>query len=152
MVFRILAAARPDPPGPVLDGGSISPHCALLTTRFPFPAAHPFQRSQSQLSSEQRLPLPFPRKPQLQRRKTLEAAPDAAWVPVMEEEVGGASGNEEVVQLQDAVELLVEHLVEPVLPLSWVDREEALSPETQEPMARQVRKLVLDHVHRTTDD
>jgi len=62
----------------------------------------------------------------------------------MEEEVGGASGNEEVVQLQDAVELLVEHLVEPVLPLSWVDREEALSLETQEPMACQVRKLVLD--------
>ena len=62
----------------------------------------------------------------------------------MEEEVGGASGSEEVVQLQDAVELLVEHLMEPVLPLGQVDQEEARSLETQEAVARQVRKLVLD--------
>ena len=68
---------------------------------------------------------------------------DTAWVPVTEEE-GGASGNEEVVQLEDAVELLVEHLVAPVLPRGQVDREEALSPETQEAVARQVGKLVLD--------
>jgi hypothetical protein len=62
----------------------------------------------------------------------------------MEEEGGGASGSEEVVQLEDAVEQLVEHLVVPVLPRGQVDPEEALSPETQEAVARQVRKLVLD--------
>jgi hypothetical protein len=59
------------------------------------------------------------------------------------EEEGGASDNEEVVQLEDALELLVEHLVAPVLPRGQVDREEALSPKTQEAVARQVRKLVL---------
>jgi hypothetical protein len=61
----------------------------------------------------------------------------------MEEEGGGASGSEdEVVQLEDAVELLVEHLVVPVLPRGQVDREVALSPATQETVARQVRKLL----------
>jgi len=62
----------------------------------------------------------------------------------MEEQGGGASGSEEVVQLEDAVEQLVEHLVVPVLPRGQVDPEESLSPETQEAVARQVRKLVLD--------
>jgi hypothetical protein len=62
----------------------------------------------------------------------------------MEEEGGGASGSEEVVQLEDAVELLVEHLVAPVLPRGQVDQEEALSLETQEAVARQVRMSVLD--------
>jgi hypothetical protein len=63
----------------------------------------------------------------------------------MEEEIRGASGSEvPVVQLEDAVALLVEHLVVPVLPLGQVvDREEALSPETQEAVACQVSKLVL---------
>ncbi|XP_066394389.1 uncharacterized protein [Miscanthus floridulus] len=66
------------------------------------------------------------------------------------EEEGGASGNEEVVQLEDAVELLVEHLVAPVLPRGQVDREEALSPETQEAVARQVHAAVLlyNYYHR----
>lgn len=64
-------------------------------------------------------------------------------VPVMEGE-GDASGSDEVVQLEDAVELLVEHLVVPVLPRGQVDREDALSPEAQDAVARQVRKLVLD--------
>ena len=45
-----------------------------------------------------------------------------------------------MLQLEDAVGLLVEHLVDPVLPLGQVvDREDALSPETQEAVARQVR-------------
>lgn len=63
----------------------------------------------------------------------------------MEGEGGGvgASGSEKVVQLEDALELLVEHLVVPVLPRGQVDREEALSLETQEAVARQVRRLVL---------
>ena len=46
--------------------------------------------------------------------------------------------------MEDAVEQLVEHLVVPVLPRGQVDPEESLSPETQEAVARQVRKLVLD--------
>ncbi|KAG0544449.1 hypothetical protein BDA96_02G276200 [Sorghum bicolor] len=69
----------------------------------------------------------------------------------MEEEGGGASGSEdEVVQLEDAVELLVEHLVVPVLPRGQVDREVALSPATQETVARQVHATVLlyNYYHR----
>ncbi|CAD6269913.1 unnamed protein product [Miscanthus lutarioriparius] len=69
----------------------------------------------------------------------------------MEEERRGASGSEvPVVQLEEAVELLVEHLVVPVLPLGQVDREEALSPETQEAVARQVHATVLlyNYYHR----
>ncbi|KAG0543885.1 hypothetical protein BDA96_02G227400 [Sorghum bicolor] len=66
------------------------------------------------------------------------------------EEEGGASDNEEVVQLEDALELLVEHLVAPVLPRGQVDREEALSPKTQEAVARQVHATVLlyNYYHR----
>jgi hypothetical protein len=42
----------------------------------------------------------------------------------MEEEIRSAIGSEvPVVQLEDVVELLVEHLVVPVLPLGQVDRE-----------------------------
>ncbi|PWZ14690.1 hypothetical protein Zm00014a_013048 [Zea mays] len=63
---------------------------------------------------------------------------------------GDASGSDEVVQLEDAVELLVEHLVVPVLPRGQVDREEALSPEAQEAVARQVHATVLlyNYYHR----
>ncbi|XP_021309241.1 uncharacterized protein LOC8058999 [Sorghum bicolor] len=134
-----------------------SPH----TNRFPFSrlpflldraCAFHFLPSHSLVaSSEQRPPPALPRKPQPPPRKTLEAARDAAWVLVMEEEGGGASGSEdEVVQLEDAVELLVEHLVVPVLPRGQVDREVALSPATQETVARQVHATVLlyNYYHR----
>ncbi|EES03215.2 hypothetical protein BDA96_03G225000 [Sorghum bicolor] len=69
----------------------------------------------------------------------------------MEEEGGGgASGSEEVVNLEDAVEQLVEHLVVPVLPRGQVNQEEALSPETQEDVARQVHATVIlyNYYHR----
>ncbi|XP_021321766.1 uncharacterized protein LOC8066334 [Sorghum bicolor] len=70
-----------------------------------------------------------------------------------QEEVGSGSSSEaeEVLQLEDAVGLLVEHLVDPVLPLGQVvDREDALSPETQEAVARQVHAVVLlyNYYHR----
>jgi hypothetical protein len=48
-------------------------------------------------------------------------------------------GEEAVVELEDAVKLLVEHLVQPVLPHRAHRREEALVPEKQETVARQVR-------------
>ncbi|KAF8780830.1 hypothetical protein HU200_000777 [Digitaria exilis] len=65
----------------------------------------------------------------------------------MEEERGG---EEEVVKLEDAVKLLVEHLVEPVLPRGALRREEALAPQNQETVARQVHATVLlyNYYHR----
>jgi hypothetical protein len=48
-------------------------------------------------------------------------------------------GGEAVVELEDAVKLLVEHLVKPVLPRRAHRREEALVLEKQETVARQVR-------------
>lgn len=52
---------------------------------------------------------------------------------------GGKGEGEPVVELEDAVKLLVEHLVQPVLPRSANRREAALAPEKQEAVARQVR-------------
>ncbi|CAN6205007.1 unnamed protein product [Urochloa humidicola] len=68
----------------------------------------------------------------------------------MEEEVGGVGGGEEVVALEDAVKLLVEHLVQPVLPRGTLQREEALKPENQETVARQMHATVLlyNYYHR----
>ncbi|CAL5082326.1 unnamed protein product [Urochloa decumbens] len=68
----------------------------------------------------------------------------------MEEEVGGVGGGEEVVELEDAVKLLVEHLVQPVLPRGTLRREEALKPENQETVARQMHATVLlyNYYHR----
>ena len=54
---------------------------------------------------------------------------------------GGGGGGREVVKLEDAVKLLVEHLVKPVLPHGTLRREEALKPENQEAVARQVRDI-----------
>ncbi|XP_034582179.1 uncharacterized protein [Setaria viridis] len=64
----------------------------------------------------------------------------------MEVEGGGAGGGEEVVELEDAVKLLVEHLVLPAL----LRREEALKPENQETVARQMHATVLlyNYYHR----
>jgi len=56
----------------------------------------------------------------------------------MEVEGGGVR---EVVEQEDAVKLLVEHLVKPVLPHGTLRREEALKPENQEAVARQVRDI-----------
>ena len=153
--LRDAASDGPDPPGPVF-GRRISlplahrtPAVFLFSSHTPHDPASPSiscfpSRSYRRNSGR---PLPFPRKPQPPRgAKTLEAARDAAWVPVMEEEGGGgASGSEEVVNLEDAVEQLVEHLVVPVLPRGQVNQEEALSPETQEDVARQVRPCRLTH-------
>lgn len=61
----------------------------------------------------------------------------------MGEERGGRGGEEEVVELEDAVKMLVEHLVRPVLPHGALPREVALSPENQEAVARQVRTTSL---------
>ncbi|CAN6174985.1 unnamed protein product [Urochloa humidicola] len=68
----------------------------------------------------------------------------------MEEGVGGVGGGEEVVELEDAVKLLVEHLVQPVLPRGTLRREEALKPENQETVARQMHATVLlyNYYHR----
>lgn len=55
--------------------------------------------------------------------------------------VGGGGGGGEVVELEDAVKLLVEHLVRPVLPRGALKRESNLSPEKQETVARQVSSL-----------
>ena len=57
----------------------------------------------------------------------------------MEEERGGGG---EVVELEDAVRLLVDHLVKPVLPHGTLRREEALKPENQETVARQVKMIL----------
>jgi hypothetical protein len=54
---------------------------------------------------------------------------------------GGGGGGREVVELEDAVKLLVEHLVKPVLPHGTLRREEALKPENQDAVARQVRMV-----------
>ena len=60
---------------------------------------------------------------------------------LVEVEGSKASSGEGVMKLEDAVELLVVS----ALPLGKViDREEALWRETQEAVARQVSKLVLD--------
>jgi len=56
---------------------------------------------------------------------------------------GGGGGGREVVKLEDAVKLLVEHLVKPVLPHGTLRREEALKPENQEIVARQVRNILV---------
>jgi hypothetical protein len=58
----------------------------------------------------------------------------------MEVEGGGVGGGEDVVELEDAVKLLVEHLVQPALPRGTIRREEALKPENQETVACQVRR------------
>ena len=57
-------------------------------------------------------------------------------------EVDGG-GVREVVEQEDAVKLLVEHLVKPVLPHGTLRREEALKPENQEIVARQVRNILV---------
>ncbi|XP_062198438.1 uncharacterized protein LOC133901177 [Phragmites australis] len=61
---------------------------------------------------------------------------------------GGGGG--EVVELEDAVKLLVEHLVLPVLPRGALRGEEALAPEKQETVARQMHAAVLlyNYYHR----
>ncbi|WVZ65529.1 hypothetical protein U9M48_014877 [Paspalum notatum var. saurae] len=66
----------------------------------------------------------------------------------MGEEAGG--GVVEVVELEDAVKLLVEHLVMPVLPRRPLRRDEALAPESQEAVARQIHATVLlyNYYHR----
>lgn len=51
---------------------------------------------------------------------------------------GDGGGGGELVELEDAVKLLVEHLVRPVLPRGALKRESNLSPEKQETVARQV--------------
>jgi hypothetical protein len=53
--------------------------------------------------------------------------------------VARSSGESVVVEMEDAVKLLVEHLVLPALPHGRLDLEEALMPEKQETLARQVR-------------
>ncbi|PUZ71527.1 hypothetical protein GQ55_2G319700 [Panicum hallii var. hallii] len=67
----------------------------------------------------------------------------------MEVEGGGGDGRE-VVELEDAVKLLVEHLVKPVLPHGTLRREEALKPENQDAVARQIHATVLlyNYYHR----
>jgi hypothetical protein len=52
---------------------------------------------------------------------------------------GEGEGGEAVVELDEAVKLLVEHLVQPVLPRHAHRWEEAMVPEKQETVARQVR-------------
>nr|TKW34032.1 hypothetical protein SEVIR_2G278700v2 [Setaria viridis] len=69
----------------------------------------------------------------------------------MEEEgVAVGCGEEVVVELEDAVKLLVEHLVLPALPRGTLLREEALEPEKQETVARQMHATVLlyNYYHR----
>lgn len=64
--------------------------------------------------------------------------------------MGGEGGGVRVLELEDAVKLLVEHLVQPVLPRGPFRREEALSPENHEAVARQVHATVLlyNYYHR----
>jgi hypothetical protein len=56
--------------------------------------------------------------------------------------VCGAEEEVVVVGMEDAVKLLVEHLVLPALPCGTLDREVALTPEKQETVARQVRRIL----------
>uniref|UniRef100_K4A1F3 Uncharacterized protein n=1 Tax=Setaria italica TaxID=4555 RepID=K4A1F3_SETIT len=67
-----------------------------------------------------------------------------------EEGVAVGCGEEVVVELEDAVKLLVEHLVLPALPRGTLLREEALEPEKQETVARQMHATVLlyNYYHR----
>jgi hypothetical protein len=53
--------------------------------------------------------------------------------------VARRSGESVVVEMEDAVKLLVEYLVLPALPHGRLNLEEALMPEKQETLARQVR-------------
>ncbi|KAK3132956.1 hypothetical protein QOZ80_6AG0530030 [Eleusine coracana subsp. coracana] len=64
--------------------------------------------------------------------------------------MAGGGGGEVVVELEDAVKLLVEHLVQPVLPRSSIRPVAALAPEKQEAVARQVHAAVLlyNYYHR----